>query len=65
MDQRVTVKCVGGADCGLGRSGSGVGVMAIFNPLVTVRFEFQLLPGWRNFKLKLLYDALNMVHRGG
>jgi hypothetical protein len=56
---------VGGADCGLGWSGSGEGVMATFNPLVTVGFEFQLLPGWRNFKLKLQCKALNMVNRGG
>jgi len=31
----------------------GMGVMATFNPLVALGFEFQLLPGWRNFKLKL------------
>ena len=49
MDQRVMVKCVGGADCRLGWSGSGEGVMATFNPLVTVGHEFQLLLGWRNY----------------
>lgn len=53
MDQRMMVKCVGGTDCGLGWSGFEEGVMATFNPLVTLGFEFQLLPGWRNFKLKL------------
>jgi len=34
----------GGTDFGLGWSGSGEGVMATFNPLVTLGFEFQLLP---------------------
>jgi hypothetical protein len=63
MDRRVTVKCVGDTDCGLGWSGSGEGVMATFNLLETLGSEFQLLPGWRNFKLKLHKNALSAVHR--
>jgi hypothetical protein len=32
--------------------------------LVTLAFEFQLLPVWINFKLKWHYNALSMIHRG-
>jgi hypothetical protein len=61
MGRRVTVKYVGGTDCGLGWSCSGEGVMATFNLLVTLELEFQLLPGWRNFKLELHKNAVSAV----
>jgi hypothetical protein len=52
LNWRMMLKCVGSTDCGLGWTGCGEGVKATFNPLVTLAFEFQLLPVWINFKLK-------------